>query len=107
MQEARARVIVLRLACAIVAAPLVWYTMAMGYNALVWAFGQGHPVFGPYGREKSLSNLVVEFPLVMILTAVALLFTAPGTDRRWWPRAVCVIILVSGVVTILVPGLPE
>ena len=103
----RSVVIFLRLIGTWVAAALAWYAMAMLVGSIVWRLCHGHPVFGAYGSDKGLSNLVLECPAVLLLTTLVFPFTKPGREGRWWPRAVWIIILVGLLVTILVPGLPE
>ncbi len=107
MDSRKAKVVVLRLIGAWIFAPVVWYVIAMSFSGMVYAICHGRPVFGPYGRDKSLSNVAIEFPIVMILTTIAFPFTSPGTEGRWWPRAALIICLIAGLVTVLIPGLPE
>ena len=54
-------------------APLtVWFVVALILKLAIWELTDGHAVFGPYGRDKGLSNAIVEPTLVLALSGVYL-----------------------------------
>ena len=87
--------------------PLIWLALAEAVGSVVWYAFHGQAVLGPYGRDKSLSNLAVELPATLILVTLAFPFTQPGQEGPWWRRGVWVVVVIAALVTLVVPGLPE
>ncbi len=99
--------IVLRLLATWCAAPFVWYVAAMIVRGAFWYLFHGKAVFGPYGADKSRSNLAVEVPAVLIIVTAIFPLTRPGRDERWWRIGASLVTVVAVLVALLVPGLPE
>lgn len=105
--ENRAVRIAVRLLAMWLAAPIVWFAAAMIVGGVFWHLFHGKAVFGPYGADKSLSNLAVELPAVLILVTAIFPLTGPGRDAKWWRIGASLITVVAALVALLVPGLPE
>ena len=90
-----------------IATPLIWFALASALGSVAWYAVHGQAALGPYGRDKSLSNLAVELPAALILVTIPFPFTLPGSEGPWWRQAAWVTVIVSALVTLLIPGLPE
>ena len=96
-----------RLLLAGVIGVVFWYAIDMLYNIIIWQLTGGHEVVGRYGRDKSLSNMVVEFPCVTIIIFASFLFARPKVENKWLKKYLCFLLPLLTVLSLIVPGLGE
>jgi hypothetical protein len=105
--ESTSMVLLRRLLLAGLIGVVSWYAIDVLYNTIIWQITGGHEVLGRYGRDKSLSNMVVEFPWVITIILISFLFTKPRVDKKWLRKYLCLLIPLLTILSVIVPGLGE
>lgn len=85
-----------------------WWPLLFAQKEICWAIWQGRGMAFGYGGDKTLSNLVVELPLVAILAGVA------GSVGRWllgtrYSKRIALSVALGAAILVVVaiPALPE
>jgi hypothetical protein len=85
----------------------IWCLASIAYNLAIWPITGGHGAWAQWGRDKSLSNMVVEMPYVLMATATAFLLSKPWKDSPWRKRALLYDTTLIVAVVLILPGLGE
>jgi hypothetical protein len=98
---------VARLIGFVLLALLYWYLLSAIYNLLLPLLHMQQASIGIWGREKSLSNLAIETPLVIAIGLICGVAAAPWKETRWFKRAAMIALPLIFAVVLLVPGFTE
>lgn len=89
---------------------VVWLGMAMATQVVTWRFYHGRAEGGLYGVDKSLSNVIVEPPIVLLFAALPLLRFAiedPNARAAAGRRLRILALAAAALTAVFVPGLGE
>lgn len=85
-----------------------WWVLMWAQKVISWQVWHGRALAHGYGGDKSLSNLVVEPPLVIVLTVIAVTAGRRLAGSRYSYRVAAVIgLCMAAIVVGIIPALPE
>ena len=85
-----------------------WWVLIWVQKVICWQVWHGRALAHGYGGDKSLSNLIVEPPLVIVLTVIAATLSRRLAGTRYSYRVAAAIgLCMAAIVVGIIPALAE